>query len=508
MHRDDYRATLTVMFGLGAATLTGYLRHATVAYYLGAGRAADLYLVAFAVPEFIFLALPIVLSPAFIPLFARCRQQDGEAAAWRLGIQVAGALLGLLLVITVVGVLAAPLYLAWLAPGFNSHERAQAVQLARLMLPAISLMGLATLVGATLQVYRRFLRPSLATAIYNLVFVIIVSSMPWGQPLDRVGWGVTAGAAAALVFQLPLLWQRRPAQTWNASESFNSLQVARLAGPLAAGYAVHHVILFVDRAMATALGAGDAAALNYAYHLALVVGQLSGLAVSTVLFPLMAEQITGGDTAGARSSLAGALRFVWVVGLPAACGLIILRTPVIRLVFERGAFDSAATGAVSDPLVWYGVAVLADALCQPLWRIIYARRSAWTVLGINGLQTGLRLLGNVALIPLFGYNGLALSAALGLAVQVMVLGWLVRRCLGNYLTTTWWHDAARVVFAAAAAAGVVALAAAKFSAAQPVASLLAGSISGALVYLVVLRLLRYQRSICLGANRSHLSNSE
>ena len=433
MQRDDYRATLIVMFGLAAASLTGFVRQAAVAYQLGAGRAADVYLVAFAVPEFVFIALPIVLSPAFIPLFADCRLRAGETCAWRFGLRVAGALLAVLLLFTAVAGLGAPLYLGWLAPGFSPHERGQAVQATRLMLPAISLMGLATLAGAALQVYRRFARPVLATAVYNLTFVATLLAASLAAPLDRAAWGVTLGAAAALVFQLPLLWRHRPPpQTLEVFRDFQSLvgQVARLAGPLAAGYAVHHVILFVDRAMATSLGAGSAAALNYAYHLALVVGQLSGLAVSTALFPRLAEQVASDDTAGARASLSGALRFVWAVGLPATCGLILLRTPIVRLLFEHGAFDQAATAAVSSPLIWYGLAVLADALCQPLWRVVYAQRSAWTVLAVNGLQTGLRLLGNLALTPTLGYNGLALSAALGLSVQAVVLWWLVRRRLG------------------------------------------------------------------------------
>jgi len=83
MQRDDYRATLVVMLGLAASSLTGFLRQMAIASQLGAGRAADVYLVAFAVPEFIFLALPIILAPAFVPLFAKHRQQVGEASAWR-----------------------------------------------------------------------------------------------------------------------------------------------------------------------------------------------------------------------------------------------------------------------------------------------------------------------------------------------------------------------------------------------------------------------------------------
>jgi putative peptidoglycan lipid II flippase len=525
VQRDDYRATVIVMLGLVAASLTGFLRQIAIAQQLGAGRATDVYLVAFAVPEFVFIALPIVLSSAFIPLFADCRLRCGEAGAWRFGLRVAGALLAVLLVLTALAVLGAPFYVGWLAPGFGPHEHEQAIQATRLMLPAISLMGLATLVGAALQVYRRFARPALATAIHNLTFVATLLAAPLVWPVGRAAWGVTLGAAAALVLQLPLLWRHCPspagpvtlAKVTNSpdskaipdrrrhvgpkdatqpSQGFPQVrQVARLAGPLAAGYAVHHLILFVDRAMATALGAGSAAALNYAYHLALVVGQLSGLAVSTALFPRLAEQVTDNDKAGARAGLADALRFVWMVGLPATCGMTLLRTPLVRVLFERGAFGPPATAAVGAALVWYGPAVLADALCQPLWRVVYAQRSGWTVLGVNGLQTGVRLLGNLALAPALGYIGLALSAAIGLSVQAGVLAWLVRRRLGTYLMLGWWGDAARVALAAAAAAIVAGLVASQMSAAPAVVTVLAGGALGTLAYLSVLGALNAMRNI-------------
>ena len=111
--------------------------------------------------------------------------------------------------------------------------------------------------------------------------------------------------------------------------------------------------------MATTAGPGSVAALSFAYHLALIIGQLSGMAVSTVLFPHLAEQINQKDIDGARSSLADALNLIWAIALPACVGLIILRTPIISVLLERGAFDMVATSLVSTPLVWYCLAVLA-----------------------------------------------------------------------------------------------------------------------------------------------------
>jgi putative peptidoglycan lipid II flippase len=496
--RDDYWATLTVISGLAGATLTGFLRQAAIARELGAGRDADIFLVAFAIPEFVFVALPIVLFPAFIPLFVECRQKSGEVAARRFGLRVGGALLIFLLAITIAAWLGASFYIAWLSPGFSYEERAQAVQVTRLMLPGLGFMGLVTLVSAVMQVYRRFGRPAWATAIYNITFIIVLLFAPLPHLLDRAGWAVTIGAIASLVFLLTpiqkhrsrqILW--KPEITRGTAVSTSVAQVAWLAGPLAAGYGAHHLILFVDRAMATTLGAGSAAALNYADHLAQVIGQFSGLAVSTVLFPRLSERIYEGRIDEARHSLAWAMRLVWKMALPASAGLILLRTPVVHVLFERGAFDRQATMAVSAALIWYTLSTLSDAICQPLWRVVYAQRKAWTVFGVNSLQTAIRVISNVVLIGLFGYIGLAISALIGLTVQAGVLSWLVRRSLGFYVGAGWWRDVGLTILATSFAVASAGIAYHFLYSAQPIFQILVCGTLVCVIYLIVLSLPKF-----------------
>ena len=132
------------------------------------------------------------------------------------------------------------------------------------------------------------------------------------------------------------------------------------------------------------------------------------------------------------------------------------------------------------------MAVLADALCQPAWRVLYAWRRTGTVLAVNGLQTGVRIVCNLVAIRTLGYHGLALSAALGLAIQLIVLGLLVRRELGYLLTGDEWQSAAKVALASALALVVAGLVASPFVVASPLVILLAGGTSGGLVYLVAI----------------------
>jgi putative peptidoglycan lipid II flippase len=263
--------------------------------------------------------------------------------------------------------------------------------------------------------------------------------------------------------------------------------MARLTLWMAAGYAVHHIILLVDRAMATTLGAGKAASLQFAYHVALVVGQVSGLAVSTALFPHLAERSADGNTRGVRAALGDALRIVLLIGLPATSLLLLLRAPLIDLLLTRGAFDAQAAAAASQPLLWYAWAVLADALCQPLWRFVYAWQNHWTVLAVNGLQTAIRLLCNLVLIPAIGYNGIAVSALIGLFLQAGVLSWWAWRQVGPYTTRAWWNDAARIVSSTAAAAASAWIVIRHLRSAPPLAILAAAGLAGGGIYLAALK---------------------
>jgi len=387
-------------------------------------------------------------------------------------------------------------------------EYGQTVRAARLMMPAIVLMGCAILIGAALQVYRRFESTALTNVIYNITFVIVLLAAPLAWLVGRTALGVVLGATAALMIQIPFLWKhrhsfhlsklKRNASSESELRSVSLSPFARLAGPLTIGYAIHHIIWFVDRAMATTLGVGSVATLNYAYRLALVVGQLSGLAVSTAVFPRLSEQVSAEDNFGLQSSLTDSLRFVWMIGLPATCAMIILREPLVQVLYEHGVFGQDSTIAVSEVLVWYALAVLADAMCQPLWRVIYAWRSVWTVSAVNGIQTTIRILCNVALIRTFGYIGIAFSAMVGLTLQVIVLGWLAQRRLGIGFIYQWWRDARLVILASIITSIAIGLISKKFLSAPAIITLLVSGVFGCFTYLLVLGYSKNWRKIHSG----------
>lgn len=427
------RSASLVMVGLAVSSATGFIREMAIANHFGASRLTDIYLIAFTIPEFFLVMLPIVVNSALVPLLMERRLGKGEKSAWRF--------LGACSVVLTVGLgafallacVTSPTYLRLLAPGFSQHDIDLASSMTRIMLPAVALMGISAVIAAALNAYQHFLLPALSAAAYNVTFVVVTATAGPAMGVKGLAWGVLLGAAAALFLQLPQLRIHVPSG-WSvdlAHPVTESKDFWRLAAPFLVGYGIHHLSLLIDRSMASMLPIGSIAALNYAYRTNLVVGQLLGVAVSTALFPTLTQHVVRGETKELRKALVLGLRVILFAGLPAMAGLIVLRVPLTRLLFQRGEFDAGATALTASILPFYAWGVLADALCQPLWRVLYAYRETRAVIWVNGVKTGLRLVLNCALIPFLIYNGIALSFSLGLTVQLILLIVLVRRRTGR-----------------------------------------------------------------------------
>ncbi|PKN88409.1 MAG: hypothetical protein CVU46_01185 [Chloroflexi bacterium HGW-Chloroflexi-8] len=454
-----YQNYLVVFISLIFSTLTGYLRQTSIAYVLGAGKTTDIFLVSYAIPEFVFIALPIILTPVIIPFFIRLRQKFGEETAWSFAKKIFIFFVIIILVLVFINFVASSVFIRWLSPGFEKFEHIQAGQLFNLMLPGIFFMGLASLMGAFLQIFRKFARPILMTAVYNVVFIICLFMFPDKDALVRAGWGVTLGALAAFLLQLPLFLKLLPSGIFNhwQESTFNGnfSKVYKLTIWIAAGYLTHHTILFIDRAMATSTGEGNASILSFAYHLALTIGQLSGLAVSMVIFPDISEKLSESLFEKANQYLVKALKLVFMFSLPVSFGLILFRLPVTKLLFEHGAFGSNTTNLVGNTLIYYTISVFVDSLCQPLWRTVYAWQKGSVVFYVNLVQTFIRLAANFILVKNIGYNGIALSAVLGLLVQFVLLVIIARRQFAFKINLVDVKEFGTVIFASVFAMVVI-----------------------------------------------------
>ncbi|MCC6381249.1 MAG: murein biosynthesis integral membrane protein MurJ [Dehalococcoidia bacterium] len=358
-----------VAFGFIGSRLLGVLRTVAIADAFGASPELDAYWVAFRIPDLIFQVLAgATLGSAFIPVFARLYRRDGEERAWRLASTVLNLVTAATAALCVVAFVFAPLIVPLLAPGLGTeigrHDELtdKAVSLTRLMLLSPLLFSISGMVTGILNARERFLLPALAPMLYNLaiIFGAVVLSAPFG--VEGLAVGVVAGAALHLLVQIPGLVREgmryRRAFDWHNPAT---REVGRLMGPRVVGLAAAQVNFVVNTYFASKIGPSSISNLTYAWLLAGLPLALFGMAISTAVFPRLANQVADGDLTALHATLSRALRVIMFLTVPAALGLALLRVPVTTILLERGEFTGQDTAVTAGILAVFCLGVVPQA---------------------------------------------------------------------------------------------------------------------------------------------------
>lgn len=428
-----------VAFGFVASRLLGLLRSVAIAHAFGTDPELSAYWVAFRLPDLVFQVLAgATLSAAFIPTYSRVRLRFGEQAGWDL----ASAVLNLISVATTLAAVLAFVLAPWivplLAPGLGAETgreaelRSLAVELTRVMLLSPILFGVSGMITGILNARSHFLAPALAPVFYNLAIIgaAMFLAGPWG--VQGLAIGVVAGSALHLLVQLPVL--RMVGMRWLPTFDLSAAgvsEVARLMGPRVIGLAAAQLNFVVVVFFASFVSDEAISALNYAFLMAMLPVGVVGMAISTAVFPSMAQQAAARQISPLRDSVARSLRLILFLAIPASAGLALLAEPAVRLAFERGAFGAASTDLVWPALVIYGVAVFAHAGIEIASRGYYALSDTKTPVQFAVLSVLVNMALCAAFVAPFGLRGLAAATSIAAIVEFLLLVAVLERRLGG-----------------------------------------------------------------------------
>ena len=425
---------------IGTATLAsrilGFVRDMVVALVFGAGPVTDAFFVAFRIPNILRRLLAEgALSTAVIPVFteyAVTRPRDELVGMLRA--VLAGALL-LLGLTTVAGIAAAPWLVAGIAPGLASDpgQHALAALLTRVMFPYLVLVGLAALAMGILNSQGRFFAAALGPAVLNVGMIAAVLTLAGrlDPPILALALGVLAGGVGQLLVQLPSLRRLGLLVTPSSALRHPALgRVARLLLPAVFGLAAVQVMVFVNTLLASLLPAGSISFLYYADRVMEFPLGIFGIALASASLPAMSRQAAAGDTRGVAATLSFALRLAAYVSVPATVGLVLLSTPITRVLFERGRFGPADTEATAAALVWYAAGLAGFAGARITAQTFYAVSAPGTAVRLGMLAIAANVVAAVALMGPMGHTGLAAASSLGAYVNLGGLLWAARRRFG------------------------------------------------------------------------------
>jgi putative peptidoglycan lipid II flippase len=411
----------------------GLLRDQVLTARFGLGHELDAYILALSIPDLLFTLMSGgALSSAFIPTFVQLRRSGDERAAWRMASGVLVAVAMGVTALTVLAWLLTPLLVRdGLARDAAPQTQELAVRLLRIVLLQPLFLSLATVATAILQSFDRFALPAFAPAAYNACIILGALLLSPAIGIYGVALGVVAGGVLFLLVELPsvvrlgLTIPRR----WPLSEphvrSTFAVMLPRIIGQVAV-----QVNILIALYLAAGLGNDRVSAFRLAYTLFLLPVGLFGISVSTVAFPTLSRHAGAQDLDSFLRVLRRAMRGMLFFVLPASAGLIMLREPIISLIYERGEFGHADTLLTAQPLLYSCFGMWAYALVDVLPRAFYALHDTRTpvriAVGVVVLDLGLSLL----LVRPMGLGGLALALALATMVHVALLMYALRRKVG------------------------------------------------------------------------------
>jgi putative peptidoglycan lipid II flippase len=428
------------MFALLLGQLAGLARSILAAGTFGASPELDAFTAANRVSETLFLLIAGgALGSAFIPTFTGLLARAEKDSAWRLASALANAVILTLSLLAVLAAVFAPQVVRYaLAPGFSEKPElfTLTVSLLRIQLISTVLFGLGGLIAGILNAHQIFLIPALTPAMYQLGIIFGTVFLSPRMGIYGLAWGVVIGALAYLLVQIPTLIKQKGNYTPTfGSENPDVRRVIFLMGPRLLGVAVVQLNFWINIRLASQMEEGSVASLSFGFALMLMAQAVIAQSVAIAAMPTFSAQYALGKIDEMRGSLAASLRGVILLALPASVGLILLREPLISLLYQRGEFDEHDVRLVAWALLWYAAGLLGHSVMEVLTRAFYAQQDTKTPVLIGTVAMGLNVVFSFMFARLFSqigwmpHGGLALANSLATALEATALFIFMRRRL-------------------------------------------------------------------------------
>lgn len=449
------RSAGVVSVAVMGSRILGLVREMVLAYFFEARLSLDAFYAAFRIPNLLRdLFGEGILSKAFVTTFTDTEVKEGEESAWRLASMIFNALALVLGIITLLGILFSPVIvdIMFFGEGFSdvplpaeesfgiANKRDLTVYLTRVMFPFILLVSLAAIAMGLLNSKERFFIPASASSFFNAGSVVIgctgyYIAPKFGQhPTVGMAVGILVGGALQFLIQLPSMWhvgyRYRPLLSFTDRRV---KEVMRLVTPMVLGAAAVQVNVFVNSIFASQ-GEGWLTWITQSFRLMHLPIGVFVVAISTASLPVLSRYIAAGNIDSYRHTISHALRLMILLTVPASIGLMALKTPIIRLIYQRGAFDAYDTLQVANALFYYAFGLCGYSAVKIATDGFYALKDTKTPVYVSLCTISLNIILNYLFIFQFNFDhrSLALSTSCTLTANFTALFIILNRRVGNF----------------------------------------------------------------------------
>ncbi len=430
MEKSILRATTVVLLMNLVAKLLGFGREMVIARVFGANMYTDAYLVAYTLPYFLQTILGFALVTVTVPLLTKYLIDGRKEEAFRVGNYFINLVAVFMAFCAVLGVLFAPFLVKITAPLFNAETAAIATGLTRIMFPSVVFMGLGMVVTGILNAQHRFLAAAFAPGFSSFIIIVGLWLVGSNYGIEGLACATLISFLGLLAVQLPSLFRSGYRYRPEISLRHADVKIAMATIlPIVLGTAVNQIYFALNRIFASGLAEGSISALNYASKLVNFPSGVFVAAIASAVYPSFSEFVIKGEKDRLAGSLQKGVGMVMLMGIPAAIGLIVLRVPIVQLLFEGGAFTHENTLQTASALLYFSIGLFPFAAILVLTRVFYAFGDVKIPVyaGIAGIAINVAT-SFLAIGPL-AHNGLALANSFAAIANMLIFFVVLKKYL-------------------------------------------------------------------------------
>ena len=456
------RNTAFFSVATGASRVLGLVREVVAAKYFGVTGPMSAFTIAFQVPNLVrALFADSALQGAFVPVFTELIEKGKRREAFRVASSLFCLIMLVLGAVTLLFIVFAQPIMSVFTPGFDDQPALQdlTVQLSRLMFPIVMLLALSGVVVGMLNSFDHFAVPALAPVAWNLVIigalVGLVPVLPDGDEIYAYAIGVLAGTVVQFLLPLPWLRGRGGRLTLRLDwRDENVRRVLKLMLPVTIALGLINLSLLINSLFATLVSDQAPAAIDKAFRVYQLPQGLFSISIATILFPTLSRFAARGAHADLRRTMGNGMRQICLLLIPSAVAMAVLAEPIIRLVYQRGAFGPEATDLTSTALVWWSISLPFQGVSLLFSRTFFSLQQPRATTVLAGLNLLVNAALSAALYGPFEIAGIVLGTVVGTIVMCVSQGLLLRRELEGIEGGRTLAAALRMLLAAALLGGV------------------------------------------------------
>lgn len=433
-------AMIISLFTIGSKFL-GFIRETLIAAKFGSGMESDTFFIALSFIGIITSLIRSVISTTFIPVLSEVETKEGKIGKiWHTNNMI-NIIIAISVILTILAWIFSPFIVRLTAKGFYGEQFDFAVHLIRIGLPMILFSGIIGSLTGFLHSEQRYISSSIIGFPLNLVYIFYLLFLSLVFGIEGLMVAAVVAVASQILIQIPEA--RKAGYKYKfifeiKDEYIN--KILHLSIPVLLGVAISDINAIVDRTLASDLVTGSISALNYGLKLNGLVEGAFVTAIITVIFPLLSKESNNGNISAMKRIMGDGFNLILIITIPATVGLVVLATPIVQVVFERGAFTPNDTIMTTQALVFYSLGLVASSLRLLIIRVYYSLQDTRTPMVNGALAVGLNIVLNLILVRYMVHAGLAFATSIANTVATIILFYGLKNKIGSlgtmgYITT-------------------------------------------------------------------------